>query len=131
MTMWTQPEALAFCRILESVAPAYGAHVALTGGLLYKDGARKDCDVVLYRIRHRKEPVAWDALFGALIPYGVQFVHDYGWCKKITWNGKPVDVFDPDNTGEYPDEKAEVIDESKPVAGVDDFSQFTPVLETA
>lgn len=132
--MWTKEEAFAFCRIMEAVAPTYGAHVALTGGLLYKDGERKDCDILLYRIRERETPVDFDAMFAALIPYGVQFVDDFGWCKKITWNGKKVDVFDPDNDGEYPTKDHDdmpMVDETKHIPGIDDLSQFEPIAETA
>ena len=52
---WTQPEAIALCKDLEAFAPEYGCHVALTGGLLYKDGPRKDVDIVLYRVRQVSE----------------------------------------------------------------------------
>lgn len=48
---WTQEEAIQLCRLLEALAPTFGCHVALTGGCLYKDGERKDCDILLYRIR--------------------------------------------------------------------------------
>ena len=40
--------------MLEELAPEFGCHVALTGGCLYKDGNRKDCDIILYRIRQWK-----------------------------------------------------------------------------
>lgn len=92
---WTQEEAFRFCHLVEQIAPEFGAHVALTGGLLYKDGPRKDCDIVLYRIRQR-EVVDFDGLWAALKPHGVEFVADYGWCKKLKYEGKPVDAFDPD-----------------------------------
>lgn len=39
---WTQAEAIALCRKIEDVCPAFGCHVALTGGVLYKLGERKD-----------------------------------------------------------------------------------------
>ena len=48
---WTQQHAIELCKRIESVCPRYGCHVALTGGLLYKDGPRKDCDILFYRIR--------------------------------------------------------------------------------
>jgi hypothetical protein len=131
---WNLEEAVAFCRAVEAVAPQFGAHVALTGGTLYCDGPRKDCDIVLYRIRERETPIDFDGLFAALIPLGAEFVKDYGWCKKIKWNGKPVDVFDPEDDGEYPHkDPADMprFDDTKAVAGVDDFSQFEPIVETA
>src|SRR3546814_21088535 len=52
---WTLEDAVALCRKIEKIAPEYGAHVALTGGTLYKDGPRKDVDPIFYRIRQVKE----------------------------------------------------------------------------
>jgi hypothetical protein len=103
--MWTREEAFQVCVLIESVAPRFGGHVALTGGLLYKPGERKDCDVLVYRIREREVPVDFAGLIAALIPLGFTFGEDYGWCKKMQWNGKPVDMFDPDDDGEYPPEE--------------------------
>lgn len=102
---WTRQEAFALCRLLEATAPAFGAHVALTGGLLYKDGPRKDCDVVLYRIRQREEPVDFDGLFNALKEMGFEIGEDHGWCKKLKWHGKNIDMFDPDDSGAYPEDE--------------------------
>lgn len=50
MIFWTQKEAIALCTEIEQFCPQYGVHVALTGGLLYKTGPRKDCDILFYRI---------------------------------------------------------------------------------
>lgn len=100
---WSREEAFALCRLLEATAPTFGAHVALTGGLLYKDGYRKDCDVLLYRIRQREEPVDFDGLFKALEAMGFEIGEDHGWCKKLKWNGKSIDMFDPEDEGEYPE----------------------------
>src|SRR3546814_15766415 len=47
---WTLDDAVALCRKIEKIAPEYGAHVALTGGTLYKDGPRKDVDLLFYQI---------------------------------------------------------------------------------
>jgi len=92
---WTQDEALVLCVLIESICPKYGCHVALTGGLLYKDGLRKDCDILFYRIR--QEPfIRWDDLFIALEVVGFKVVDDFGWCKKLTYRGKNIDAFDPE-----------------------------------
>lgn len=98
---WTQTEAIELCKLLEMVAPNYGAHVALTGGLLYKEGPRKDCDVLLYRIRERPE-IDFTGLFFALEMLGFEIGEDFGWCKKLTYQGKSIDLFDPEDSGEYP-----------------------------
>ena len=99
--MWTTEKAIELCKVVEAIAPEYGLHVALTGGLLYKDGPRKDCDILLYRIREVNQP-NWNGLWIALAGVGVVLDADFGWCKKAKWNGLDVDIFDPDASGEYP-----------------------------
>lgn len=99
---WTQAEAIALCREIERVCPPFGCHVALTGGLLYKDGPRKDCDIVLYRIREVDE-IDEVGLFNALAAIGVVVhfdnEHDYGgdtWCIKAEHDGRSLDIFFPE-----------------------------------
>ena len=48
---WDLVSAVDLCKQVESIAPDYGCHVALTGGCLYKEGPRKDLDLLFYRIR--------------------------------------------------------------------------------
>jgi hypothetical protein len=99
---WIHEDALSLCKIIESVAPSFGGHVALTGGLLYKDGPRKDCDVLIYRIRQRAEPIDFYGLFDELkIRHGIELLADHGWCKKMRWMGRPFDLFDPESNGEH------------------------------
>lgn len=97
---WSRDEGVALCRTLETIAPMYGAHVALTGGLLYRDGRRKDCDIIIYRIRQRQY-VEWSDMIRHFQTIGLQMTNDYGWCKKFDYLGKPVDMFDPEADGEY------------------------------
>jgi hypothetical protein len=94
--MWTQAEAIELCVALEAIAPTYGCHVALTGGLLYKTGPRKDCDVLFYRIR--QTTIAWDNLWKALEMIGLTKIKGKKnhWCIKADWFGKSVDCFFPE-----------------------------------
>ena len=99
--MWTQAEAIELCRRIEAIAPDYGAHVALTGGLLYKQGARKDADILFYRIR-QWESIDFSGLFARLHDeLGIVQLQDYGWCKKATWNDKDIDFFHPEDASSY------------------------------
>lgn len=100
--VWTQAEALALCERIEAGCPPYGCHVALTGGLLYKEGARKDADILFYRIRQSPE-IDVDGLMSALASLGIEAGDDFGWCFKASYAGKPIDFFFPEREGdEYP-----------------------------
>lgn len=98
MTPWTQQQAIDLCRKIEAVAPKYGCHVALTGGTLYKDGERKDADILLYRIR-QVEWIDVDGLMLALTEIGVTPGRDFGWCHKATYEGRNIDFFFPEREG--------------------------------
>lgn len=68
--MWTQTEAIYLCKKIEAVCPKFGCHVALTGGLLYKEGPRKDADIMFYRIR-QVEAIDKEGLWAALASLGI------------------------------------------------------------
>jgi hypothetical protein len=79
-----------------SLAPVFGCHVALTGGLLYKDGPRKDLDILFYRIRQVEE-IAKDGLLKALAAsLGMHVVSDHGWVVKMLVNARSVDAMFPE-----------------------------------
>lgn len=105
--MWTQAEAIALCRMVELVAPAFGCHVALTGGLLYKEGTRKDCDLVFYRIR-QVEKIDVAGLCTALSRLGIGVKSpEPSWCIKASFDGKPIDCFFPEQAGgDYPEKES-------------------------
>jgi hypothetical protein len=98
MNMWTQQEAIELCIAVEAVCPEYGCHVALTGGLLYKAGPRKDCDLLFYRVRQAKE-IDMEGLWAAVGEIGLTEQSGFGWCHKATYHGKPVDCFFPEEQG--------------------------------
>lgn len=93
---WTQQEAINMCVLIEQVIPAHGAHIALTGGSLYKTGPRKDADVLFYRIRQWKR-IEMQEMWEALEKIGFVKLSGFGWCYKATFNGKPVDCFFPES----------------------------------
>jgi hypothetical protein len=110
VSTWTREEAIELCRLLEAVVPTYGCHIALTGGLLYKDGLRKDADIMFYRIR-QAEAIAWEAMWDHLEILGLEWLkgEEGHWCIKASWHGKPVDCFFPeaDLDNYYEEEPAE------------------------
>lgn len=96
--MANHEQAVNVCRILELVAPNFGAHVALTGGCLYKDGERKDIDVLFYRIRQEPQ-IDQDGLFSAMTTIGFLPPSGMGWCYKTKYNGISIDMFFPEEQG--------------------------------
>lgn len=105
--MWTHDEAVALCVAVEKICPAFGCHVALTGGLLYKDGKRKDADLLFYRIR-QVPSINVVGLFVALTALGIRVVDPSDvaadkWCVRcLDQGGRRLDCLFPDHEGEYP-----------------------------
>lgn len=108
---WTLDSAQALCMAVESVVPAFGCHVALTGGVLYKEGERKDCDLVIYRAGL---PLPSDTrgdffstvdrprMLEALERVGLTVVREYGRVVKCTMGGvSDVDLIFPECEGCY------------------------------
>jgi hypothetical protein len=100
--MWTLQEAVNLCVELESFMPKLGLHVALTGGTLYKDGVRKDLDIVLYRIRQiTLEEVNLDEIVYELGEHGFYNIRCYGFCMKCDWRGSQIDFLFPEPPGAF------------------------------
>ena len=95
MSKWTRDNAIALCIAVEALAPSYGAHVALTGGLLYKEGERKDADLLFYCIRQR-DSIDEEGLLQALETIGLTVTRQHGWVRKAQWMGLDVDLFFPE-----------------------------------
>jgi hypothetical protein len=98
---WVREEAIELCKLVEIVCVGCGCHVALTGGLLYKDGPRKDCDLLFYRIRQWNK-IDMEKLKTVLLAIGFTDFKGFGWVYKANYKGKPVDCFFPEEQdGEY------------------------------
>ena len=110
MSTWNLADALVLVRKIELIAPAAGCHVALTGGVLYKDGARKDLDLLFYRIRQVKE-IDMEKLWQLLELVDVHKVAGLGWCYKakyVTSDPEPKNIdilFPEEQAGDYDPEK--------------------------
>lgn len=99
---WAQQEAIDLCVELENYAPNFGCHVALSGGCLYKFGCRKDCDIILYRIR-QFPTINFAGFFEAIKAIGVTKLSGFGFCHKGIYSGKLIDFLLPEEEGEeYP-----------------------------
>lgn len=96
-----QAAAIILCKKIEAICPQFGCHVALTGGCLYKEGSRKDCDILFYRIRQVKE-IDMKGLFAALTTIGVHDANGFGFVYKAKYGSCTIDMFFPEEqSGEY------------------------------
>ena len=95
---WNQSEAVSLCVEIEKICPQFGCHVALTGGCLYRDGEREDCDILFYRIR-QVDRIDIDKLLDALAAIGLTVNDGCGFVYKARYEGRPVDIFFPEEEG--------------------------------
>lgn len=86
------------CKILYDALSPAGIFPALTGGLLYKEGERKDIDIVLYR--HRQANKGFECsdkdVLKILEDIGFYEIQCFGFVTKSKWKGSVVDLFNPE-----------------------------------
>jgi len=70
--------------------------VGLTGGLVYRDGPRKDIDIIIYRHRGQLR-FEMMGLKDLLIKAGFEDLRFYGYVTKCTWQGFDVDLLHPES----------------------------------
>lgn len=106
---WTFDNARDLIIRLEARLPEAGCHVALTGGVLYKFGQRKDLDLVLYRIRDMNINDA--KMLKAFEDCDIEIIRRYGWMYKAKYEGKGIDILIPESGGteKYPSTQEEWI----------------------
>lgn len=93
--------------MVEQICVDFGYHVALTGGCLYKQGDRKDIDILFYRVRQVElNHKAVVSMMGQLESIGLVAInsdHVGRWCVQCVWGdadllGVRVDCFFPEPT---------------------------------
>lgn len=94
---WAIDQAIITCHAIEEIAPRYGAHVALTGGTLYKSGARKDLDVLFYRIRQVRSIDRLELEKAIVAELGWTVMSRHGWVTKFEVDGAHIDAFFPEH----------------------------------
>jgi len=122
---WNIEEAISLIVKIEALAPKFGCHVALTGGVLYKVGERKDLDILFYRIR-QVDKIDTDGLMAALESIGLDKPVGSGWIYKSKFNGKSIDIFFPENNG---DEEYKRGDVAKNEVAIHCFNSQKPKLK--
>lgn len=106
---WTLEQAVELCCKVEPILASLGCHVALTGGVLYKDGPRKDCDLIVYREGVEfsaergpfEDTVDRDALLKALEAAGLSISKEFTRVVKMRCGDKHVDLIFPELDGHY------------------------------
>lgn len=101
--MVTQNSGIELCRILHENLKPEGFFPALTGGLLYKDGERKDIDIVIYRHRQDRCKFEMQEIEKQLEKCGLYEFEFYGFVTKAKWRGIVVDLFNPETDIEFED----------------------------
>ena len=94
----TIEDGIELCKLIYSTSEVYGLFPALTGGLLYKDGDRKDIDIVLYRHRQKVESLDVRDFEPLLSVLGVKVRSTHGFVTKCEWKGFEVDIFNPESS---------------------------------
>jgi hypothetical protein len=69
---------------------------ALTGGVLYKEGERKDIDIVIYRHRQNTASFEMVEIESKLTASGLTDLKYFGFVTKAKWNGENIDLFNPE-----------------------------------
>lgn len=98
---WVLKDAIEVIVKIEEIAKSCNWHVGLTGGVLYKEGERKDLDIIFYRVRQTLE-ITNEELLGKLFNFGFSLHSNHGWCVKATYADKCVALLFPELTGDYP-----------------------------
>lgn len=97
---WTLVEAVALCRSIEELAIQFDCHVALTGGTIFRNGARKDVDLVFYRVRQAPRIRVEELLRVLRDKLEIDIIVDNGFCVKSELGVKRIDLFFPERPKE-------------------------------
>jgi len=95
-TKCTQQDGITLCKILYDKLSPLGYYPALTGGLLYKEGGRKDIDIVIFRNRQQHSSFETIDLYLVLSEVGVYIDKSYGFVTKAKWKEFTIDLFNPE-----------------------------------
>ena len=92
--------ASALCAALYKVLEPQGYYPALTGGLLYKEGSRKDIDIIIYRNRQKVQSFETVDIASLLAEVNLNITASFGFVTKAEWHGFVVDIFNPETNDE-------------------------------
>lgn len=101
--MAIRDDGINLCRVMYEKMCKHGYFPALTGGLLYKDGSRKDIDIVIFRHRQKHESFEMSEIGPLLEECGLTDIEYFGFVTKAKWKGVVVDLFNPETNLEFDD----------------------------
>ena len=96
----TKEMAIELCKLLYQKLEPLGFYPSLTGGLLYKEGNRKDIDILIYRNRQKVESFETIDIESHLNSVGVEITGYFGFVTKAKWKGLVIDLFNPETSEE-------------------------------
>lgn len=99
----SQEAAIEICKEIYPKLSEAGFYPALTGGSLYKEGLRKDVDIIIYRNRQAAPQFEMTDIKDLLIELGFTDLEFFGFVTKSQYKGVSVDIFNPESTagGDY------------------------------
>lgn len=92
----TLEKAIELCEAIYSELGDLGYFPALTGGSLYKEGKRKDIDIVIYRHRQKVDKFEMRDIKLNLENIGLTEILFYSFVTKAKWQGFCVDLLNPE-----------------------------------
>lgn len=102
VTHATVDDGILLCQMLYPALKQIGLFPALTGGVLYKGGNRKDIDIVIYRHRQDRSS-GWETtnedIAKVLMDCGITITGFFGFTTKASWRGIQVDILNPESCG--------------------------------
>lgn len=91
------------CKKLFEVLYGEGYYPALTGGLLYREGSRKDIDIVIFRNRQTVTHFEMENIENLLTECGLSEFQYFGFVTKCKLGDLNVDLFNPETKVEFED----------------------------
>ncbi len=91
-----QKQGIEICEEIYPTLSSLGYFPALTGGLLYKEGERKDCDIVIFRHRQDNKQFELREIENILKEVGFTNLRHYGFVTKAQYKEHDVDLFNPE-----------------------------------
>lgn len=98
MELVTTGKGQELCSLLYQQLKAHGYYPALTGGLLYKEGERKDIDIVIFRNRQAVSSFEMVDIAPMLHKVGLTDLKFFGFVTKAKWGSIEVDLFNPETS---------------------------------